>query len=135
MSPAFYSYPIRPMGKPRITAQTKFSGNARRYYAWRDQARLLNIEVPPAGSLVAFIMKMPEEWPIEKKRENVWQLHERTPDIDNMVKALLDACYADDRRVSTLLPIKVWGYEGEIRVYPNGYDVEAVKRMLGLFNC
>lgn len=125
-------YPITPMGKPRITRSTKFSGNAKRYYAWRDQARLLNVEVPPAGALVAFVVPMPASWSNAKKMRRQWTLHEQTPDVDNMVKALLDAAYTDDRRVSTLLPIKVWGWQGEIRIVPQGYNVNAVMQMLGL---
>ncbi len=127
-------YPITPMGKPRITRSTKFSGNAKRYYAWRDQARLLNILVPPAGALVVFVVPMPESWSGAKRARMNKKKHEQAPDVDNMIKALLDAAYSDDRQVSSILAAKVWGLEGEIRVVQHAFIFENVMRRAGLID-
>ena len=126
------SYPITPIGKPRITHSTKFSDTAKRYYRWRDQARLLNIEVPNEGALLVFVVPMPRSWSEKKKRRMQWTLHESPPDLDNMIKALLDAAFADDRRVALFLGAKVWGYEGEIRIMPKAVRLARVLEVSGL---
>ena len=42
--------------------------------------------------------------------------HKQKPDIDNMLKALLDACYKDDSVVSSVTLVKKWSYKGFIEV-------------------
>ena len=42
--------------------------------------------------------------------------HTKKPDIDNLIKALLDAVFSDDAHVHTVHAEKVWGDKGEIRV-------------------
>ena len=43
--------------------------------------------------------------------------HRQKPDIDNLIKALLDALYADDSHVWKITAEKRWHYEGKIMVF------------------
>ena len=42
--------------------------------------------------------------------------HKQRPDIDNLVKALFDAVYAEDSHLHCLYAEKRWGCEGQIWV-------------------
>ncbi len=74
------------------------------------------VDVPNAGYRITFVMPMPKSWSKRKRAEMVGQPHQQKPDLDNLIKALLDACYQDDCEVWDLRATKVWGEEGAISV-------------------
>ena len=89
-----------------------------RYRAFADEVRL-RIKEDTVGSMVVFYMPMPKSWSKKKKREMELRPHEQKPDLDNLLKALLDAQYGDDSHVSSIAAMKVWATEGAIKITQN----------------
>ena len=112
------SYNITPVGKPRMTQRDRWKKRpaTARYYLFKDECRLLDVELPESAFHVHFILPMPKSWSKKKKAEMLGKPHKQKPDVDNMVKALLDAIYDDDSHVSDLRSSKWWGDEGRIVV-------------------
>lgn len=113
-------YNIRPVPKPRMTRSDKWKKpmrpNVSRYFAFKDECRLKNVEVPESGARVIFYMPMPKSWSKKKKTEYVLTPHRQVPDVDNLCKALLDALFGDDSHVYDIRVSKYWDYEGSIGV-------------------
>lgn len=65
---------------------------------------------------VRFVVPMPKSWSLKKRGEMNGQPHTQKPDIDNFLKALLDALYTEDSHIHTITVQKVWGVEGEIQI-------------------
>jgi len=108
------SYPITPIGKPRMTQRDKYRPVHKRYFQWCEGVRMLDIQLPVHGAHVIFIIPMPPSWSKKKKHNMCAQPHEQTPDIDNLFKALADAIYKNDSHISDVRLTKLWGYEGAI---------------------
>lgn len=109
-------YNITPMGKPRMTRADKWKKRPEvlRYRAFCDHVRLQGVELPEAGAHVTFILPMPLSWSKKKRLQHDGQPHQAKPDCDNMLKALMDAIYADDAHVWDCRVTKVWGETGQI---------------------
>jgi len=109
-------YNILPVPKPRQTRADKWKKRpcVMRYRAFADQVKLMGITIYP-GDSIEFILPMPKSWSKIKKAVANTTPHLQVPDIDNLLKSLLDACYDDDSHIWMLNKIsKKWGYEGEI---------------------
>lgn len=89
---------ITPMGKPRQTRADKWKQRevVLRYRAFCDEVRLKKVVMPEAGSHITFILPMPASWSQKKRVAMNGQAHQQKPDADNMIKALMDALFADD---------------------------------------
>lgn len=111
-------YQIEPMGKPRMTQRDKWGERevVQRYWAFKDECQLRKVEVPEEGAEVTFILPMPKSWSQKKKAEFDGKPHQQNPDIDNLLKALLDAVYKDDSKVWEIKARKIWGYLGAINI-------------------
>lgn len=109
-------YPITPLGKPRQTQRDKWAKRPAvlRYRAFCDEVRARGVRLPESGYHVLFVLPMPKSW--SKVKREIWkgQGHQQKPDLDNLVKALMDALYADDCCVWDGRFTKVWGDVGEI---------------------
>ena len=55
---------------------------------------------------------MAKSWTAKRKAEHIGQLHTQTPDLDNYIKAVADACqgviYANDSQIVSVKATKVW---------------------------
>lgn len=113
-------YPITPVGKPRMTQRDRWKQPKRpavqRYHAMKDEVRLRGVSVPEGGGSLIFHMPMPESWSARRKCKMAGQPHQQRPDLDNLVKAVLDSIYDDDAVVHDLRVQKVWSYDGAIEV-------------------
>ena len=59
----------------------------------------------------------------EEKAEHDATRHNRVPDVDNYLKALMDATMHDDSEVWDIRVSKLWGYKGSIIIVEKGdYD-------------
>jgi Holliday junction resolvase RusA-like endonuclease len=88
-----------------------------RYHAFKDHVRLLKVAVPPSSAKITFHVPMPKSWSGRKKINMRGTGHMQRPDLDNFLKALLDACYGEDCVVWDLAGLtKIWDYEGAITV-------------------
>jgi Holliday junction resolvase RusA-like endonuclease len=56
---------------------------------------------------------MPKSWSTKKRLSMLGEYHQSKPDIDNLVKAFLDAFGDDDKHVAVIHAGKYWCVEGE----------------------
>ena len=117
------SIPVEPVVKPRLTRRSSFAGSkkAKRYNAYRDKVRELwppDIDLPPCGSHVIFLMPMPESWDDDRKKEMNGQPYNRKKynDVDNLLKGFFDAISKEDSFVWDISASKFYAYEGRVIV-------------------
>jgi len=112
---------ITPVPKPRQTRADKWKKRpaVMRYRAFADELRLkLPRDVDLNGRSVEFTFKMPKSWSRTKKAQMDGTPHLQTPDLDNTLKALIDAHLSDDSGIWSLAGLtKRWGYRGSIRIW------------------
>lgn len=112
-------YAIFPCPAPRMTKSDRWRDPPRRcvakYWAFRDRAKHLKIDVP-AGSQVTFYMPTPASWSKKKNAAMQGKPHTQKPDLDNLLKALLDAVYGDDSHIWKISAQKVWRDRPGIKV-------------------
>ncbi len=87
-----------------------------RYRDFADQVRASGVKISNEGSHVTFRIPMPKSWSKLKKGEMKGAPHTQRGDIDNYLKALLDALYKDDSGIWDIRATKIWAYEGGISV-------------------
>jgi len=111
-------YPITPCPAPRQVRSDAWnpSPSVQRYRAFRDECRLRRVQVPESGVHITFRMPMPASWSKRKAAELDGQPHQQKPDVDNLVKALLDSVYGDDCAVWQISAEKRWARQGAIEV-------------------
>jgi Holliday junction resolvase RusA-like endonuclease len=111
-------YPIKPVPKPRMTRRDKWSKRdcVMRYRAFKDMVRLHRVKVPESGSHIIFRIEMPRSWSEKKKKAMDGQPHQQTPDVDNLLKALLDAIYKNDSHIWDSRVTKLWARRGSIEI-------------------
>jgi Holliday junction resolvase RusA-like endonuclease len=61
---------------------------------------------------------MPKSWPAAKRDRMNGKLHKQKPDLDNLLKGLLDALYREDSHVASVWAEKRWAPNGYIEVIP-----------------
>ena len=61
-------------------------------------------------------MPMPQSWSNKKRDEMRHKPHQQKPDIDNLIKAVLDALLEDDCAVWMVEACKVWSDKGGIEI-------------------
>lgn len=118
---------VKPMGAVRMTQKGKWvSITATRYMNYK---KVVGIEMrsqckkPHVGALrvvVTFVMPMPDSWTNKKKQEQLGAAVTVKPDIDNLVKGLLDSankiCWNDDNQVVEIVARKKYGIDGAIEM-------------------
>ena len=110
-------YPITPVPAPRMTRRDRWAKRpcVLRYWEFRDEVRLRKVVLPDRCHVV-FVMPMPASWRDDYRYAMRHSPHTKKPDIDNLLKALLDAVFANDAHIHTIRAEKIWGERGEIRV-------------------
>lgn len=112
-------YPIIPVGKPRMTQRDKWARRPAvlRYREFCDAVRAAGIQMPDEGARITFLLPMPKSWSKAKRERMNLSAHRAKPDLDNLLKALMDACLEDDAGVWNVGRIqKLWAAEGGIIV-------------------
>lgn len=109
---------IAPCPKPRQTARDKWQRRPAvvRYRAFADAVRRAGLVVPESGCHLVFLLPMPSSWSKKRRTEMIGQPHRQKPDLDNLVKALLDAVHDDDSGVWKLSAEKRWSESGGITI-------------------
>jgi Holliday junction resolvase RusA-like endonuclease len=109
---------LTPVPKPRMTRRDRWAKRpcVLRYFAFRDKVKELGIEIPEGGGHVLFYMPMPKSWSNKKKCKMDTMAHQQKPDIDNLIKGLLDAVYKEDSVVHDIRATKRWAKVGGIGV-------------------
>lgn len=119
-----YEFNINPMGKPRMTRQDKWLNPPRPEVLRHRLAKqgmqayaLINKCVLGESFKVTFIVSMPESWSKKKKAMMDGSPHRQKPDIDNLLKFIMDALLPDgDECVHEISAKKLWGYEGKVLI-------------------
>ena len=112
------SYKITPIPAPRQVRSDTWrpSPGVVRYRQFRDEVRRLGIQVPESGAHIVFCLPIPPSWSKKKTAEQLGRPHQQKPDVDNLLKALLDAIFENDCQVWDVRASKIWGTHGEIRI-------------------
>lgn len=81
----------------------------------------------PSAMGFHFIIPMPKSWSNKKRDRYRGKMHQQTPDLDNLVKAVLDCLTygrsLNDAHVGTFLfAQKTWGERGMIKLYTNSSE-------------
>jgi Holliday junction resolvase RusA-like endonuclease len=100
------------MAAPRMTRADKWKKRpvVLAYRAFRDELRKQKVELP-IPCRVVFFMPMPKSWSRIKKITMDGEPHTVRPDIDNLLKALLDTLFAQDGHVWSIWPEKRWSID------------------------
>lgn len=70
----------------------------------------------PIPCRLTFTLAMPQGWTPKKKEAMNGQPHLQMPDLDNLLKATVDALLKQDSHVWSFQAEKRWGYEGSIEI-------------------
>ena len=125
-----FTFDYKPESKqrPRFGAKGKVYNPQRKKslgYKWdaSKQMRLQSSERPlesPVCVNMIFHMPMPKSWSQKRKEEQLGKPMSSKPDIDNLMKWILDVlngiAYTDDRLVSSTYSEKIWDYEGKVHI-------------------
>ena len=86
-----------------------------KYWAFKDEIRKQTkaLGFRESGKIiVTFWIPIPKSWAKKKKIETEGQPHLQVPDTDNLLKALLDCLWEDDKGVWKVSMEKRWCAEG-----------------------
>lgn len=72
------------------------------------QAKAKGFTIPAAGMSVTFYLPMPPSWTKKKKKQLHGSFCQSRPDIDNLVKSLMDSLVSEDKYVANLTATKRW---------------------------
>jgi Holliday junction resolvase RusA-like endonuclease len=91
-----------------------------RYRAYAEELRLKYKHHLPADICIGFVIPIAKGRRMASKKYpvalNAGMPHQQTPDLDNLVKAVLDALCIDDSYVHSIMAFKVWGDTGLISI-------------------
>ncbi len=118
-------YRIEPMSAPRMNDSDRYQKRpvVVEYFKWRSQINRLGVTIPQPCKIV-FHLAMPQSWPEKKKVEFCGKPAAESPkDIDNMLKAILDAVFSQqygeklrDNHIWNVWAVKLWAREGGIQI-------------------
>jgi Holliday junction resolvase RusA-like endonuclease len=117
MDKEFMKLPITPMGKPRMTQRDVWKKRDV-VVRYRDFCDELNLRLPryelPAELTISFGLPMPKSWSAKKRETMRMMPHDGKPDIDNLLKAFMDAFKTEDKHVYKVIATKYWSESGFI---------------------
>ena len=118
------------MAAPRINHRSKFSQKAKNYWDWtktlRDLAHIQGFrysQAEIASISFVFTVPYPKSWGKKKRKEMAQKPHKTKPDLDNFLKATIDALFPDgDHKISKYEGVwKEWGEKGAIIINVQTY--------------
>lgn len=116
-----YEFGVIPMGKPRMTQRDKWMRRPTivRWYEYKDKLQLLgNVQEfkLPQVLNVTFYIPVSNSWSEKKKQLMIGKPHLLKPDIDNLLKGIMDTFSDKDEYVYEVHARKLWSLEGKIVV-------------------
>jgi Holliday junction resolvase RusA-like endonuclease len=132
-SKRYYLFDVVPMGAIRMTQSDRWKTNPNhndpkkrqrevvtQYFDYKNkivqQARQMNFQLPEVLEVV-FLVPMPFTWSEKKKVRNNKKPVKKRPDIDNYVKAFMDAMSNEDGNIWKIIAEKRYAFRGSILVY------------------
>lgn len=113
---------VDPVGKPRMTQRDVWAKRPAvlryRDFCDRLRAEAARQHYRPSmdGDRVVFWIEMPRSWSKKKRAQMYGEPHQQKPDLDNLLKAFLDALMGEDCTVWKITVEKRWGTYGRIEV-------------------
>ena len=110
---------IIPVSKPRMTRVDTWKKRpcVTRYWAYKDELneKIKELDIKVQDELfLEFYMPMPKSWSKKKKLDLLNKPHQQKPDIDNLVKGVMDAIFKEDSHVHTIYAKKIWSNEASM---------------------
>jgi len=112
-----HSFPVLPMACPRPRF-TKYGRPymPKKYMDWKKNLAKMMESLPIGGLDGAVQITLEFHFFSENKS---WGIHQQKPDVDNLIKAVLDSAQdsgliLDDDHVNSVTASKFWGYEPKI---------------------
>lgn len=72
------------------------------------EAKRNRFVLPEQGTHLTFYIPVPKSWRKHKKEAKHLMLHDSTPDVDNLCKAVLDSLFTEDKHIADLRITKKW---------------------------
>ena len=113
---------ISPVPKPRMTRADTWKKRpcVVRYWDYKDKFRLLlkenNITINDK-ICVDFHIAMPKSWSKKKKDKMDGAFHQKRPDVDNLLKGVMDAIFEEDCHIHTTYAKKFWAKEPSVVIF------------------
>lgn len=114
-------------GRPRLGRYGTYTPKKTQEYeeyvkaCWVSKYGAIQPSEQPLEVYIVFYMPMGKSWTKRKTEEYKGRLHTNKPDIDNLVKAVLDGlngvAYKDDKQIGTLSVVKRWAVVGKTEVW------------------
>lgn len=116
-----YTFDVEPMAKPRMTRgdRANYRPIVQRYWDFKKAMLVFAGQQKfTLGSAVAlaFYCKMPESWSERKKGKMEGKPVQKRPDIDNYIKAVLDALAIEDGYVYEVHAVKYYSKRPRIEI-------------------
>ena len=72
------------------------------------EAKRKGFVFPPVGASITFFVPVPPSWSKKKKKLYHGTFHQSKPDLDNLLKALMDSLMAEDKQIAHIELSKRW---------------------------
>lgn len=120
--------PVAPLGKPRMTRADAWKKRpaVQKYWKFKDDIKEHIKDLPPEFEVV-FCVPMAKSWSKRRRADMHDKPHQQKPDIDNYLKALLDAVCEDDSYVYKVTMSKRWAVFGSIILTVNENEIDNVR--------
>lgn len=114
---------ITPVPKPRMTQRDRWARRpaVSRYRDYKDELWRFGVRALPEALGVIFTLPMPQSWSNRKRTRHAGSPHKSRPDLDNLIKGLLDAILEEDSGIHRMTARKIWGATGSLTIW----DLEA----------
>jgi Holliday junction resolvase RusA-like endonuclease len=122
--------PGDPIGKPRQTRRDRWAQrpSVLKYRSWADVARLVAPRDLPAIPLdleVRVFLPIPRSYSQAQRVAHEGMPHRAKPDIDNLLKSVMDALWPEDSHIARVTASKFWDDGNGPRVEVSVYGIEA----------
>ena len=116
--------PINPIPKPRMTRSDKWKKRpcVVKYWEFKESLEKFYLRHENGQIAITFNIPVPKSWSNKKKFEMIGQPHQQKPDIDNLVKAYMDAVLPEDEHIYQIFADKYWSKNGSIEVFQEAKD-------------
>ena len=115
---------IQPVAKPRMTRSDRWKKRpvVLKYWQFKDalkeKAEQKNWNLSKEITIY-FSIAMPKSWSKKKKKQMNLQPHQQKPDIDNLIKSVLDSLAEDDSYIYSVKAVKSWSEKGNVWIINN----------------
>jgi Holliday junction resolvase RusA-like endonuclease len=96
---------LRPAGLKRLLRLERYNEYKINLNALAKQQKFV---MPEQNAHVTYYIPVPKSWKKYKKENMHMRLHQSTPDVDNLTKALFDSLMAEDKHIADIRITKKW---------------------------